>query len=139
VAHLDLQWHETMTGGGGMMTDAPKDMAAITDYHAHIYYDPASKDRAATLRRWVEERFPGQMRMGSWHDEPVGPHVQAMYQIAFPPELLPTLVPFLMMNRIGLTILLHPQSGRPRDDHTVNAVWMGQVLPVKTEVLREVG
>jgi len=122
-----------------MMTDAPKDMAAITDYHAHIYYDPASKDRAATLRRWVEERFPGQMRMGSWHDEPVGPHVQAMYQIAFPPELLPTLVPFLMMNRIGLTILLHPQSGRPRDDHTVNAVWMGQVLPVKTEVLREVG
>jgi len=121
------------------MQDAPQDVAAIKDYHAHIYYDPATKERAATLRQWVEERFPGQMRMGSWHDEPVGPHVQAMYQIAFPPELLPTLVPFLMLNRMGLTILLHPQSGRPRDDHTLNAVWMGEVLPVKTEVLRVVG
>lgn len=121
------------------MTDAPKDVAAIKDYHAHIYYDPTTKDRAATLRQWVEDRFAGQMRMGSWHDEQVGPHVQAMYQIAFAPELLPTLVPFLMLNRMGLTILLHPQSGRPRDDHTLNAVWMGEVLPVKTQVLREVG
>jgi len=121
------------------MADAPKDPGAIKDYHAHIYYDPSSKGRAAELRTWVEQRFAGQMRMGSWHDEPVGPHVQAMYQIAFPPALLPTLVPFLMLNRMGLTILLHPQSGRPRDDHTLNAVWMGEVLPVRTEVLREVG
>jgi aromatic ring-cleaving dioxygenase len=122
-----------------MMQDTPKDVAVIKDYHAHVYYDPTSKERAATLRRWVEERFAGQVRMGSWHDEQVGPHVQAMYQIAFPTELLPTLVPFMMLNRMGLTVLLHPQSGRPRDDHTLNAVWMGEVLPVKTEVLREVG
>ncbi len=122
-----------------MTQDAPKEVGAIKDYHAHVYYDPSSKDRAALLRRWVEEQFAGRMRMGSWHDEEVGPHVQAMYQIAFPPELFPTLVPFLMLNRMGLTVLVHPQSGRPRDDHTVNAIWFGQVLPVKTEVLREVG
>jgi aromatic ring-cleaving dioxygenase len=112
-----------------------KPIAVIRDYHAHVYYDPASKERAAQLRAWVEERFP--VRMGRWRDEPVGPHVQAMYQIAFAPEWFPTLVPFLMMNRMGLTILLHPQSGRPRDDHTINALWMGQVLPIKTEVLHE--
>lgn len=117
------------------MGDKPKDVGAIADYHAHIYYDPASKDRAALLRRWVEERFPA--RMGNWHDTPVGPHVQAMYQIAFTPELFPTLVPFLMLNRMGLTILVHPQSGRPRDDHTLHATWMGEVLAVKTEVLPE--
>ncbi len=121
------------------MAETPKDPASIEDYHAHVYYDPASKDRAALLRQWVEQRFAGQMRMGRWHDEPVGPHVQAMYQIAFKPDLLPSLAPFLMLNRMGLTILLHPESGRPRDDHTLHAVWMGEVLPVKTEVLREVG
>ena len=118
------------------MAEQAKDVGTIADYHAHVYYDPASKDRAALLRQWVEERFP--VRMGSWHDEPVGPHVQAMYQIAFATDQFPTLVPFLMLNRMGLTILLHPQSGRPRDDHTLHASWMGQVLPVKTEVLREV-
>ena len=43
-----------------------------------------------------------------------------------------------MLNRMGLTVLLHPESGRPRDDHTLHAMWMGEVLPLKTEILREV-
>ncbi len=113
----------------------PIDPTRITDYHMHVYYDPESRERAALLRQWVEDRFT--VRMGRWHDVPVGPHVTAMYQIQFMPELFPSLVPFVMMNRMGLTVLLHPQSGRPRDDHTINATWMGAVLPVKTEVLRE--
>ncbi|MGH7041822.1 MAG: DOPA 4,5-dioxygenase family protein [Acetobacteraceae bacterium] len=119
------------------MAEAPKDTSAITEFHAHVYYDPASRARAARLRTWVEDRFP--VRMGRWHDVPVGPHVQAMYQIAFPPELFTSLAPFLMLNRMDLTILLHPESGRPRDDHTKHAVWMGQVLAVKEDVLAEVG
>ena len=117
------------------MATSPVDPARITDYHMHVYYDPDSRNRAALLREWVEERFT--VRMGRWHDAPVGPHVQAMYQIQFEPELFPTLVPFVMMNRMELTVLLHPQSGRPRDDHTINATWMGAVLPVKTDVLPE--
>ena len=83
----------------------------------HVYYDPASRDRAGQLRTWVEERFP--VRMGRWHDVPVGPHPTAMYQIQFTTDLFPALVPFVMMNRMGLTVLLHPESGRPRDDHTL--------------------
>jgi DOPA 4,5-dioxygenase len=117
------------------MANSPVDPARITDYHIHVYYDPDSRERAADLRRWVEARFP--VRMGSWHDEPVGPHPTAMYQIQFAAEVFPALVPFIMMNRMGLTVLLHPQSGRPRDDHTLNATWMGQVLPLNTGMLRE--
>lgn len=118
------------------MTDAPIEPARITDYHMHVYYDPDNRDRAAQLRTWVEERF--QVRMGRWHDVPVGPHPTAMYQIQFMPELFPTLVPFVMMNRMGLTVLLHPESGRPRDDHTLNATWMGSVLTLKTDILPDV-
>lgn len=120
------------------MTEA-KDVGKITEYHAHIYYDPADTDsraRAAQLREWIEARFA--VRMGRWHDVPVGPHPTAMYQIAFQPEAFPTLAPFIMLNRMGLTVLLHPELGRPRDDHTLHAVWMGEVLPVKAEILPEV-
>lgn len=117
------------------MDDSAIDPARITDYHIHVYYDPETRDRAAKLRQWVEERFT--VRMGRWHDVPVGPHVMAMYQIQFTPDLFPDLVPFVMLNRMGLTVLLHPESGRPRDDHTLNATWMGAVLPVKTDVLPE--
>jgi DOPA 4,5-dioxygenase len=113
----------------------PLEPAKITEYHAHIYYDPLTRDKAALLREWVEARFP--VRMGRWHDQPVGPHPTSMYQIAFKPEVFPTLAPFIMLNRMGLTVLLHPESGRPRDDHTLHATWMGEVLTLKTGILPE--
>jgi aromatic ring-cleaving dioxygenase len=116
----------------------PADPARIEDYHLHVYYDPndvLSREKASHLRNWIDERFA--VTLGRWHDVPVGPHPSAMYQVRFAVELFPTLVPFVMMNRQGLTVLLHPQSGRPRDDHTLNAVWMGGVLPLKVDSLRE--
>jgi aromatic ring-cleaving dioxygenase len=124
------------------MTDTPETAArprdpasAIADYHAHVYYDPAStRDRAARLRGWLEERFPA-ARMGRWHDVPVGPHARAMYQVAFPADLLPAIVPWLMLNRLGLPVLLHPNTGDARDDHLVHAVWMGEILPLNADVL----
>ena len=75
--------------------------------------------------------------LGRWHAVPIGPHPRAMYQIAFPPELFPTLVPFLALNRQGLTVLVHPESGRPKADHERHALWMGEVLPLKTDMLPE--
>jgi DOPA 4,5-dioxygenase len=113
----------------------PVDPARIVDFHMHVYYIPETRERAAQLRAWVEERFT--VRMGRWHDVPVGPHQSAMYQIQFMPDQFPGLVPFVMMNRQGLTVLLHPESGRPRDDHTLNATWMGEILPLKTAILPE--
>ncbi len=88
------------------------------------------------LREWVEARFPT-VRMGRWHDVTVGPHTQAMYQIAFETALFPTLVPFLMLNRHGLTILVHPETGRPRDDHLIHALWLGAVLELNGAILPE--
>ena len=58
-----------------------------------------------------------------------------MFQIAFPRELLPSLVPWLMLTRDGLTILLHPETGNARADHTEHAVWFGAVLPLRLEAL----
>jgi len=56
----------------------------IQHYHAHVYYDPvASRDRAARLREHVAAAFPG-VTLGRWHDTPVGPHPQSMYQLCFP-------------------------------------------------------
>jgi aromatic ring-cleaving dioxygenase len=36
----------------------PPDPAVIQHYHAHIYYDPASRERAARLRERVAVAFP---------------------------------------------------------------------------------
>jgi len=104
---------------------------AIAHYHAHIYYDPASsRDCAELLRARVAENFP-QARLGRWHDELVGPHPQSMFQIAFPAEMLAAFVPWLMLNRDGLIVLLHPETGDDLADHTAHAAWFGAVLPLR--------
>jgi len=116
----------------------PAQPASIIGYHAHVYYDPAdpaSRERAAQLRGWVEAQFT--VRMGRWHDVPVGPHPRAMYQIAFEPDQFSTLVPFLMLNRQGLTVLVHPDTGRSRDDHLLHPIWMGAVLKLDASVLKQ--
>ncbi len=113
---------------------AAKDPRAIAAYHAHVYYDPAkTRGRAERLRRRVAEKFP-QAKLGRWHDELVGPHPQAMYQIAFAPKMLAEFVPWLMLNRDGLTVLLHPETGDNYADHSAHAAWFGAVLPLRLEV-----
>ncbi len=115
---------------------APRDPEIIRDYHAHVYYDPkATRERAARLRERVAAAFP-EATLGRWHDELVGPHLQSMYQIAFPRALIGALLPWLMLNRDGLTILLHPGTGNDYADHSDHAVWLGNKLPLRLEVLK---
>jgi aromatic ring-cleaving dioxygenase len=110
---------------------------AISEYHAHVYYDPqTTRDRAARLRDRVAVEFPT-ARLGRWHDELVGPHPQSMYQIAFPSRLLASFLPWLMLNRDGLTILLHPETGNDYRDHTAHAAWLGALLPLRLDVFGE--
>ena len=82
----------------------PAEAAAIDGWHAHVYYDAATRERAALLREWIATRFD--TRLGRWHDLKVGPHPQSMYQVAFANSQFPTLVPFLVLNRMGLTLSL---------------------------------
>jgi len=114
-----------------------RDLTAIHAWHAHVYFDPADRTAALALREAIGARFPA-TALGRWHAVPVGPHPAAMYQIAFSPDLLPTLLPFIALNRNGLTVLVHPETGRPKDDHLKHALWMGEVLPLNADILPEV-
>ena len=66
---------------------------------------------------------------------PVGPHTAAMYQVAFEPEELARLLPWLMLNRGPLAVLLHPETGDELADHTAHAAWLGGPLPLRLEAL----
>ncbi len=109
------------------------DPSRIGGYHAHVYYDAESRTNAARLRQAVGERFA--VVLGRWHDEPVGPHPVSMYQIAFGVEEFPRLVPYLMLNREGLRILVHPESGNAYRDHAVYALWLGEPVTLKFDML----
>ncbi len=109
------------------------DTDVIEDYHAHVYYDAASKETAARLRAGVEARF--EVTMGRWHDEPVGPHPRWSYQIAFKPEVFGALVPWLALNRDGLVIFVHPNTGHDLPDHAERAIWLGEKVALDLSAL----
>ena len=109
-------------------------ISEIANYHAHIYYDvAATRDRAELLRRQIGERFL--VRVGAWHDAPVGPHPAAMFQVAFDTAVFPSFVPWLMLNRNGLSILVHPNTDNERDDHLIHPLWLGTPLPLDASML----
>jgi len=39
-----------------------------------------------------------------------------------------------MLNRNGLSILLHPETGDDYRDHRAHAAWLGAVLPLRLDV-----
>jgi aromatic ring-cleaving dioxygenase len=106
----------------------------VRSYHAHIYYAPETRAVAERLREAIGNGFT--VELGRWHDEPVGPHPTSMYQVAFPVAEFPKLVPWLMLNRGGLDVLVHPQTGNAYDDHAVHALWLGAPLPLRLDGLR---
>lgn len=119
------------------MTDAVRDPAVIISYHAHIYYDPeTTREDAARVRENIGADFPTAL-LGRWHDVPVGPHPIAMYQVAFPVEAFARLVPWLMLNRGKLVVLVHPNTDDGYADHADHAVWLGEKLPLRFDILKK--
>jgi DOPA 4,5-dioxygenase len=116
------------------MTIQPLD--TIRNYHAHIYFDgPEQRRVAEALREEIGQRFS--VLLGRWHDRLVGPHMRPMYQVAFSTPEFPRLVPWLMINRRGLAVLVHPNTGRSKSDHLVHALWLGEILGVNAASLSD--
>ena len=70
------------------------------------------------------------MELGNWNLEPRGPHVTPSFYFGFTNDLLPMIVPWLQLNSLGLTILLHPNTDDPRADHLYYTLWVNRSQPV---------
>ncbi|MEG4506693.1 DOPA 4,5-dioxygenase family protein [Microcoleus sp. F6_B4] len=110
-----------------------EDTINIVGFHAHIYFDTDNRDAAARVREGLTQF---EVQLGRWHDKPIGPHPQAMYQVAFLPDQFGKVVPWLMLNREGLDILIHPETGDDVADHTKHSLWLGKKLELNVEFLR---
>ena len=118
------------------MTDDILDPSVITGYHAHVYYDSVTTKRAAEAVRAGIAAGGFAARLGSWHDEAVGPHTVGMYQVVFPVAEFARLVPWLALNRRDLSVLVHPETGDDYTDHSRFALWLGQPLPLDLSRLK---
>jgi aromatic ring-cleaving dioxygenase len=114
-----------------------REITEIAGYHAHVYFDLVQRDAAERLREAIAGQFTAEV--GRVHEKAIGPHPKPMYQVAFAPDEFAKIVPWLMLNRTGLSILVHPRTGDEPADHDVNPLWLGEHLPIDIEFLRKHG
>jgi DOPA 4,5-dioxygenase len=109
-------------------------MTELKGYHAHVYYDPSTRPTAERLRETVVSRFV--VKPGALSDEPIGPHPISQFSVIFETDEFQKIVPWLMLNRQGLDVLVHPLTESSYDDHSKNALWLGTPVPMRLEILR---
>jgi aromatic ring-cleaving dioxygenase len=116
------------------MTTESTMAASLSGYHAHVYYDTATRPVAERLAAAIGSKFP--VAFGGFRDGPVGPHPIANLQIIFAAAEFGNVVPWLMLNREGLDVLIHPLTDDSVDDHSKYALWLGTPVPLKLKTLR---
>ena len=108
----------------------------IHGYHAHVYYDTGSRATAEQLAKAITDRFA--VKLGGFFDEPTGPHPVANLQIILSTAEFASVVPWLMVNRHGLNVLIHPLTDDSVRDHDTDGAWLGTPVPLKLHVLSRV-
>jgi DOPA 4,5-dioxygenase len=103
-------------------------MSKISDFHAHLYYDPAEVERAKAVAAAARDRFG--VAVGHFHLKPVGPHPRGSCQLTVPPEQFGDFARWAVLNRDGLTIFAHASTGDDRADHHDHVIWFGPSEPL---------
>lgn len=105
----------------------------IRGYHAHVYFDASSIGQARALCEAAAARFA--LKMGRMHEKLVGPHPQWSCQLAMRAELFGEVIPWLMLHRGELVVLVHPITGNDLVDHRDHAFWLGAAQPLDLSTL----
>ena len=103
-------------------------------FHAHIYFDGETVEQARVLCETVRDRF--EIVMGRMHEKPVGPHPCWSCQLTVPYEKFAAVTSWLSLNRDGLVVFIHAETGNDLADHTKHVIWLGESLPLKTEMFK---
>lgn len=109
-----------------------KQIDTITGYHAHVYFDADTVDQATTLCEQAAQQFG--VVMGRVHQRNVGPHPRWSCQLGASPEQFSQLLPWLALNRDGLIVFAHPETGKHLEDHRDHAIWLGTGLELDLSI-----
>lgn len=105
----------------------------IRGWHAHVYFDAATRSEAWTLRELVAEALADRVQVGRFHEKPVGPHPMWSYQLAFSPADFAHVAGWLALNHGALDVLVHPDTGDGLRDHRDHAMWVGRSHVLKLD------
>lgn len=106
--------------------------SSIRDFHAHIYFDAEEVELARQLAAAAQARFP--IALGHFHLRPVGPHPRGSVQLTVPRDSFGEVAQFLALNRRGLTVFAHAETGDDLADHKEHVIWFGSSEPLDLSI-----
>ena len=101
---------------------------AFDRYHAHLYYDASTIAHARRIRYMAGQQF--EVELGRIHEKQVDPHPRWSCQLAFDATQFDALIPWLEDMREGLTVFVHPLHDDVIAEHTTDASWLGDPVPL---------
>ena len=116
------------------MTEKTAESVGNLGYHAHIYYNP-ERTRGVAQRVCAAAEKQFRIENDGFRDEPRGPHPIANVLLVFKPDQFEHVVPWLMLNRGGLDVLVHPLTTDAVEDHRAYAIWLGNPVELKLHTL----
>ena len=104
--------------------------------------DQQHSEREVTLmtsmRQAIKENFP-ELIVYDIHNKAIGPHPLPMFEVDLSsPAQFGAFIPWLAINHGPLSVLIHPNTGNSRLDHTEHAIWIGDKLPLKLDTFDRV-
>ena len=116
------------------MSERSEQSVGNLGYHAHIYYDPAmTRGVAERVCAAVGEKFA--VEIEEFRDTPRGPHPISNALVIFKPDQFQPVVEWLLLNRDGLDVLVHPLTTNAVTDHSNYAIWLGNPVELKLHTL----
>ncbi|KAI9291680.1 dopa 4,5-dioxygenase, partial [Neoconidiobolus thromboides FSU 785] len=109
----------------------------IKYFDLHFYFkewDSASVASITTLRQSFIQAFP-HIKVFELVPRPVGPHPVGMFEAhVMSEEDLGKIIPWLLVNRNGHSVLVHPNTDNALNDHSIHAVFVGEKQELKLSI-----
>ena len=104
----------------------------IHDFHAHIYFDADELEDAELVAGAAADVFA--LPIGRFHSKAVGPHPRGSVQLTVPTAKFGDVAQWLALNRRGLTVFAHANTGNDRADHSEHVIWFGPSEPLDLSI-----
>ena len=131
----------------------------IKEWHFHVYWFQHNKEqRAAALRirnemielvrkkkfivvfNGITNQILPNVNVSNiplFNEEPIGPHPVGSFEVWTPKESMSQALSYFMLRRGDLSVLLHPLTLHPVQDHTGRSMWLGKSFNLDLTVLCE--
>jgi len=104
----------------------------MRDFHAHLYFDPDQLGVAQQVAAEAQRLFGVPVR--HFHLRPVGPHPRGSCQLTVPADRFGAFAQWAVLNRHGLTIFAHADTGADLADHRDHVIWFGPSEPLDLSI-----